>query len=254
MIAAILLGREGSAGFPGKNLFPVLARPLMEYPLLAALNAPSVDEVYVSTDFEKIKEITKKNKANIIERPAYLCTNTALGEDAFAHGYKYIKKLGKNIELIVLLFCNAPCVLPSQIEEAIKVLRSRHDLDSAITVSTYNMYSPVRARRIGNDGLLHPFIPFDAYDKNMKITCDRDSQGDVYFADACLSVVRPRCLDNLDYGILPQRWMGRKIYPIKQWGGLDVDFKWQIPQTEYWLKENGFSEQRVPYIQKICRK
>ena len=47
MIAALLLGREGSVGFPGKNLYPVLGRPLMEYPLLAALNAKSVDEVYL---------------------------------------------------------------------------------------------------------------------------------------------------------------------------------------------------------------
>jgi CMP-N-acetylneuraminic acid synthetase len=36
MITAILIGREGSAGFPGKNVYPVLGRALMEYPLIAA--------------------------------------------------------------------------------------------------------------------------------------------------------------------------------------------------------------------------
>ena len=63
MIIALLLGREGSEGFPGKNLYPVLGRPLMEYPLLAAIESASVDEVYVSTDSKKIKDIAKKNKA-----------------------------------------------------------------------------------------------------------------------------------------------------------------------------------------------
>ncbi len=238
MIAALLIGREGSLAFPGKNIYPVLNHPLMEYPLLAAMNSPSVDEVYVSTDSEKVKEIAKKNNACVIDRPAYLCTHEALGEDAFVHGYNYIKGLGKDIELMVLLFCNAPCVLPGQIEEAIGVLRSREGFDSAVTVSRYNMYSPARARRITEDGLLQPFIPFEAYSEKMRITCDRDSQGDVYFADVCLSVVRPKCLENIKAGLLPQKWMGKKIYPIKQWGGCDVDYEWQIPMVEFWLKSH----------------
>jgi hypothetical protein len=60
-----------------------------------------------------------------------------------------------------------------------------------------------------------------------------------------LSVVRPECLENLDDGLLPQKWMGQKIYPLKQWGGLDVDFEWQLPQVEYWLKKHGFTEDKT---------
>jgi len=250
MIAALLLGREGSIGFPGKNLYPVLGRPLMEYPLLAAKAAPSVDEVYVSTDSEEIKNVARKNKVQVIDRPEHLCTKEALGEDAFLHGYEYIRDLGKQIEFMLLLFCNAPCILPEQIEEGVRVLREREDIDSVVTVSRYNMFSPVRARRENEEGLLEPFIPFENYRKGVEINCDRDAQGDVYFADVCLSLVRPRCLDDLENGVLPQKWMGRKIYPIKQWGGCDVDFEWQVPQVEFWLKKNGFTESRLPYTPK----
>ena len=49
MICALLLGREGSSGFPGKNVYPVLGRPLVAYPLLAANGASSVDRVDLST-------------------------------------------------------------------------------------------------------------------------------------------------------------------------------------------------------------
>jgi len=240
MICALLIGREKSQGFPGKNTYPILNRPLMAYPLLAALNSPSIDKVYVSTDSAEIKRIAEEHGASTIARPDYLCTNEALGEDAFVHGYKYIKDVtGADIELMVLLFCNAPCILPKQIEEGIKILRQRQDLDSAVTVSRYNMYSPVRARKIGKKGLLEPFIPFDKYNKGMTIDCDRDSQGDVWFADVSVSIVRPRCLENIKEGLLPQRWMGRNIYPLKQWGGVDVDYRWQIPGVEYWLKANN---------------
>jgi hypothetical protein len=41
--------------------------------------------------------------------------------------------------------------------------------------------------------------------------------------------------------MLPQKWMGQNIYPIKQWGGLDVDYEWQMPQVEFWLKAHGFT-------------
>ncbi len=57
MICALLIGREGSAGFPLKNIVPVLGRPLISYPLNAALKAQSVDRIYVSTDSLKLKEI-----------------------------------------------------------------------------------------------------------------------------------------------------------------------------------------------------
>ncbi|KQC04404.1 MAG: cytidylyltransferase [Methanoculleus sp. SDB] len=244
MIAALMLGREGSQGFPGKNTKPVLGRPLMEYPLLAAKKSREVDDVYISTDSEAIKAIGRKSGAIIIDRPPELCTPEALGEDAFVHGYRLIRdeqeKAGKTLEFIVLLLCNAATILPETIDEGIRVLRENPDIDSAVTVSRYNMWSPLRARRIGNDGLLHPFIPFEHFGDPKTLNCDRDSQGDVWFADMGVSIVRPHCLENLESGLLPQKWMGQHIYPLRQWGGCDVDYEWQVPGVEYWLKNHGY--------------
>lgn len=243
MISALLIGRVGSVGFPGKNVYPVLGKPLMVYPLLAAKNARLVDRVFISTDSEKIKTIGRSYGAEIIDRPPELCTKEALGEHAFVHGYHEIKKRsGSEPELIVLLFCNAATILPQTIDEGIKVLREHPEYDSAVTVSRYNMWSPLRARKEGTDGLLHPFVPFEVFGNPKTLNCDRDSQGDVWFADMSVSIVRPRCLKHLDEGLLPQKWMGQNIYPLKQWGGLDVDYEWQIPQVEFWLKAHGFSE------------
>jgi len=246
MISVLLIGRGSSQGFPGKNVYPVLNKPLMIYPLTAALNSTLVENLYVSTDSDEIKRIAREAGALIIDRPPHLCTSQALGEDVFAHGYQEIKKLnpGKEIELMVLLFCNAPMVTPELIEEGIKVLRDHREYDSAVSVSKYNMWSPLRARKIEEDGLLHPFIPFEIFDGINKLSCDRDSQGDVWFADMGVSVVRPRCLENLKEGLLPQRWMGKKIYPLKQWGGLDVDYEWQIPQAAFWLQKNGLKKKK----------
>jgi len=250
MIAALLLGRKGSIGFPGKNTFPTLGRPLCAYPLLAAKYARQIDHIYVSTDDEQIMEIARQYGAEIIVRPPELCTKDALGEDAYVHGFNVIKSQTRqrddDIELMVLLFCNAATLLAETIDEGVEILRKNPEIDSAVTVSSYNMWSPLRARKIGDDGLLHPFVPFETFGDPKTLNCDRDSQGDIWFADMGVSVVRPRCLENLDDGLLPQKWMGQKIYPLKQWGGCDVDFEWQLPGVEHWLRKHGFTETKIP--------
>ena len=78
-IAALLLGRKGSVGFPGKNTYPLLGRPLMTYPVMAAKKSRYVDKLYISTDDEVIMEIGRKHGAEIIIRPPELCTKAALG-------------------------------------------------------------------------------------------------------------------------------------------------------------------------------
>ena len=245
-VAALMLGRGGSTGFPGKNLYPVLGLPLMAYPLLAAHRSRYVSRIFVSTDAQEIMDVGRSYDAEIIVRPPELCTPTALGEDAFAHGYRVIRDLlsseGKQVELMVLLFANAVTITGELIDQGIEALRADPTFDSAVTVSRYNMWSPLRARKLSPDGCLRPFVPFETFGDPQTLNCDRDSQGDVFFADMGVSVVRPRCLEHLETGLLPQKWMGQRIAPILSWGGCDVDYEWQIPAVEYWLRQHGYSD------------
>lgn len=240
-IVALLLGRKGSTGLPGKNLRPVLGRPLVTYPLLAAQASRYVERIYVSTDDPEIAAIAREHDAEVIDRPPELCTPEALGEDAYVHGYEVIReRLGGNPEMLALLFANAPTVSGELIDRGVEALRADPTLDSAVTVSRYNMWSPLRARRLTGEGTLEPFVPFEAFGDPATLNCDRDSQGDVFFADMGLSLVRPHCLERLEEGLLPQRWMGRRIAPIDSWGGCDVDYEWQLPGVEHWLLAHGY--------------
>jgi hypothetical protein len=243
MIVAILIGRERSTGFPGKNVTPVLGKPMVAWPLAAARATPEVERTYLSTDSPQLKDIAREYGAHIIDRPPHLCTKEALGEHAYQHAHEVITaelaKENRKPELYVLLMANAPTISPAQLREGIAVLRARPDCDSAVTVSCYNMWSPLRARKIGVDGLLHPFVPFETFGDPRTLNCDRDSQGEAWFADMGVSIVRPKNLDHLEDGLLPQKWMGQKIYPIKNEGGLDVDYAYQMPQAEFWLRKNG---------------
>ena len=67
IVCALMIGRKGSVGFPGKNIFPVLGRPLAAYPLLAAKSSSHVKRIFVSTDCPDIMDIAKDYNAELIE-------------------------------------------------------------------------------------------------------------------------------------------------------------------------------------------
>lgn len=242
MIPALIIGRKGSR-VKDKNVRPVLGRPLALYPILAARHAREVTDVFVSTDSEAIQEIALAQGCKYIERPAFLATNEALAEDAFKHGYEAIAAQAKEpIEFVVLLFANGATITPGIIDEGVRFLREHPDFDSAVTVSKYNMFSALRARRI-EDGRVLPFVDPKLF---ADATCDRDSQGDTYFVDCSVFVLRPRCFD-YSRGEIPFRWIGRTVHPMHQEGGCDVDFEWQFPVVEHFLRNAGFTETSTPY-------
>lgn len=239
MILTLLIGRKDSTGFPKKNLLKINNKYLFEYPIEAALKTKLVDKTYVSTDCPVIKKRCKKRNIGIIDRPKKLASKKALGEDAFKHGYvSMLKKENlkeKDIEFIILLFANAVTINSKLIKKGVSILRKNSSIDSAVSVSKYNMWSPLRARKLNNKNLLEPFVPFETFGNPKTLNCDRDSQGDVWFADMGVSIVRPRCFNNMGDNLLPQKWMGKKIAPIFSEAGFDLDYEWQLPGVNYWL-------------------
>ena len=263
-IYAIIIGREGSKGYPGKNTVKINGMPLMAYPIMAAHGSKYVDEIYFSTESRKLKYIAEDHGAIVIDRPKELATDAALSDDVWAHAWNWILdnapintwgddislledvvrnlKL-KQIEFLILMFANAPCIASYMIDEMSERLREGTYYDSICTISKYNMYNPIRMRVSKevklNEGNMSnwvlPYVP----DILKGSTCDRDSSEDSYIYDCSCAVVRPNCIEDIEEGQLPQRWLGKNILGYKQTiPALDIDFEWQKFQVEYWLKRN----------------
>lgn len=247
-VIAVILGRKGSKGLPGKNTMRLLGRPISHYPIMAARQSRHVSDIYLSTDDEKIVADARAFGVDVIDRPAHLCTDKALFEDALVHGYREATgRRGRKPDIVVILMCNAATVDASLIDAAVEALRDDPAADSAVSVTLLNMYSPLRARKKDAQGYLVPFVPFESFGDPKTLNCDRDSQGDVYFADMSHSVSRSRSLDAIEDGLLPQRWMGKKILPVYNTFGCDIDADWQTGATLHWLKARGFTEKKTPY-------
>ena len=245
MICALMIGRKGSKGFPNKNIKKVFGKRICEYPILAGKKTNLIDKFFVSTDCPTIKKSVKKyDFVQLLDRPKKFSSDKALGDDVFEYSYKQIEKIAskekKKIELIVLLFANVATLNSKMIVKGIKILRKSKMYDSAVSTSIYNMWSPLRARKLDKKtNMLKPFVPFKTFGNPKTLNCDRDSQGDVIFADMSVNVVRPSCLKKMSSGLLPQKWMGKKIAQIKSNAGFDIDYEWQLPQLKYWIKKYG---------------
>lgn len=77
MTAAIIPARGGSKGLPGKNIKDLLGKPLIAWSIESALNSKLIDQVFVSTDDDSIKECALLYGANVDMRPIELASDDA---------------------------------------------------------------------------------------------------------------------------------------------------------------------------------
>lgn len=242
-VAALVCGRLDDGRFPGRNLFPLVGRPMMVYPILAAQHARLVDRVFVSTDAPAIERAARHWGADVIERPPTLAGPSATLEQILVHGYDAITKtLGEEPEALVVLLCNAPTVTGGLIDKGVEVLRQDEALDAVMSVSRRNEYHPRYVLHLGEGGLLQQPAGLAELPPSFE---------DAYFPDALLWVLRPRRLmDGLLRTVTPNCIVNcatQRVFPLIHEGYGDVDHIWQIPAVEDWLRRRGFSEEGTPY-------
>ena len=126
-----------------KNLLNVLGQLLQISQHLNATESNFVEKLYVSTDSESIKEVALSYNAKLIDRPE-LANKTALGEDAYKHGFDVISKdlaeEGHELEFLILLMCNAPTISAKLIDEGAECLQKSASRFGSVSF-IYNMWS-----------------------------------------------------------------------------------------------------------------
>lgn len=116
---AIILGRAGSKGVPGKNLALVGGRECVRWTIDAARSAHTVDRVAVSTDSREMQQIALEMGADVVARPARLATDGATVDDAARHALGAIGHAG---DPVVILYANVPIRPEGLIDRAVGLL------------------------------------------------------------------------------------------------------------------------------------
>ncbi len=158
-----ILARGGSKGVPGKNIRPLLGKPLIVHSIEQARASGLFDHIAVSSDDAAILAAAGSSCVDhLIERPAELATDEAAKLPAIMHCVKAVEeKVGATFEVIVDLQPTSPLRIPNDIVGAVSYLEERA-ADNVIT-GTPAKCSPyfnlVEARGNGFVGLSKPTDP-----------------------------------------------------------------------------------------------
>lgn len=156
-VAAVIVGRGGSKGLPGKNLADLGGKPLIAWSVAAAMVSAYVDMVAVSSDDDGILDAARKSGCeHAIRRPDDLATDVASVHDALVHA---LNALNWSDGYVVLLQATSPLRTAGDIDACIEACVEA-DAPSAVTVAAVSK-PPQWMFRINDVQTLSPLIEND---------------------------------------------------------------------------------------------
>ena len=162
-IAALLTGR-GNNTLKDKNILPVLGKPLLYYPAMAAKTCKMITDFYVSSDDDKILNAAYECGYKKIKRPDELALPTAQHVDAITHALSVMKEDGVEPDILVVLLANSGIVKTEWIEESIENLVNNPDLSASVPVLLEMDNHPYRSKCLREDGCLGTWFDFKGKD------------------------------------------------------------------------------------------
>lgn len=182
-VLALIPARAGSKGLPGKNIRPLMGKPLLAWPVEAARGSRYVDRVVVSTDSPIFAAIARKHGADIpILRPAELASDTAPSSAAVLHMLDHLEGAGECYDYLLLLEPTSPLTEPSDIDSALERLEGNRDIaDALISVGEMVSSHPAFAVRCTKNGLI---VPYEA--RNFSLLPRRQDVEPVFGLDGSL--------------------------------------------------------------------
>jgi CMP-N-acetylneuraminic acid synthetase len=162
---AIILGRAGSKGVPGKNMAMLAGRPCAAWTIEHAKRSTSISHVVVSSDDPDLLDLARSMHAIAINRPPELASDRATIDDAARHALTAFDELALN-ELalnesglathIAILYANVPVRPPDLTDRAAALLRSTN-CDSVQSYAPVGKYHPWWTARVDDAGRVTPW-------------------------------------------------------------------------------------------------
>lgn len=230
-VVALLTGR-GNNTLKDKNVLPVLGKPLLYYPAMAARRCRLITDFYVSSDDEKILDAASVCGYKKIRRPDELALPTAQHVDAIVHALGVMKADGCEPDILVVLLANSGIVKTEWIDESIRNLTEDPTLSASVPVLLEMDNHPYRSKCLKTDGCLGTWFDF----KGKNISTNRQDLPDNYvLCHNFWTLNLANSLFSEEEGQQPWTFMGNRIKPIVVDESFDVHDEEDIRRTEKWL-------------------
>ncbi|MHC1713408.1 MAG: pseudaminic acid cytidylyltransferase [Solidesulfovibrio sp.] len=158
MIVAIIPARGGSKRIPRKNIKPFFGKPLLAYPIQAALATGLIDSVIVSTDDPEIAETACRFGAETpFMRPADLADDHTPTQPVLDHALAWVAANRGPIDYFCSLYAN-PFTTTSNLLRGFAMLRLTPDalVVMGVTDFGYPIQRAFRQTEQGTLAYMHP--------------------------------------------------------------------------------------------------
>lgn len=158
MRLAVIPARGGSKRIPRKNIRLFGGKPMIAWPLEAALQSGCFDHVIVSTDDTEIAEVARMHGAEVpFMRPAELSDDHTATIPVISHAIEWFREKGDTPAQVCCIYATAPFVRAEDIQQGLRVLEQTRS-DYAFSVTSY-AFPIQRAIRITPQGRVEMFQP-----------------------------------------------------------------------------------------------
>ncbi len=184
-IIAIIPARGGSKGLPRKNIKVLSGKPLLAWPIEAAINSKYVDRVIVTTDDPEIAEIAKQFHADVpFLRPSELADDSAPTSGAILHAIEYCESEQDRYDYVLLLEPTSPLTEASDIDSAIEKLLQT-EMTAIVGVSEVEESHPEYCVEISADDRIKPYQKksFSAPKRRQELTPLYYLDGNLYLSE-----------------------------------------------------------------------
>lgn len=158
-VLAVIIGRAGSKGLPGKNALWLAGKPMICHTIDDALAAETVDHVIVSTDGDAIAEAAESIGVEVVRRPAALASDTATVDSAVRHAVETIQS---RAAIIVILYANVPVRPDDLIDRAVRELIAT-GADSVQSYSDVGKHHPYWMVTLDDSHRVRQHVPNTVY-------------------------------------------------------------------------------------------
>jgi pseudaminic acid cytidylyltransferase len=137
MRLAVIPARGGSKRIPRKNVRDFCGRPMMAWPISAALGSKLFDHVVVSTDDAQIAAVARAAGAQVpFTRPAELSNDHAGTIEVIAHATRWALDAGLAVDSVCCIYATAAFVDTSDLSRGQAALESG-DWDYAFSATEF---------------------------------------------------------------------------------------------------------------------
>lgn len=157
MKVALIPARGGSKRIPNKNIKLFAGRPLITYPIKAAIDSGLFDKIIVSTDSNEIAEIAHKEGAEIpFIRPPELADDFTPTIPVIKHALRWLDSNNCNVKYCCCIYAN-PFVTGENLVAAFNLLK-KEQATSVMPVTTYpvSIYNSVKISKQGTVEFIFP--------------------------------------------------------------------------------------------------